>query len=299
MFKFPNAWTPALLFLLFKYFGRLGRGGQATTAALSFLLKPSLSHSFRRHTMPTATQRSNSASSSSSSAETNQVSGHTSYLRRERNRPPPLQFCAQMNADIRSNPILDSPYFDLAGHVGSRAYCLHNVVYGEGFDETATLLDIGVKDLLPAVMPAPSSPSPKGMTFQICKSEGKNGLGMVAAQNIPAGGLIVVERPILVVPYIIALQTYPESEFYTALLRRLSPETVARFTALANCKPAAECDAVEGIMRTNAIAINLNVPDVPHPELATHRAIFPSISRCNHRRVFTLCLARRQLTIPR
>ncbi|KAJ6589442.1 hypothetical protein B0H19DRAFT_921857 [Mycena capillaripes] len=131
-------------------------------------------------------------------------------------------------------------------------------------------------------MPAPPVPSPKGVTFQVRKSEGKNGLGMVAAQNIPPGGLIVAERPILVVPYIIALQTHPESEFYTALLRRLSPETVAGFMALANCKLASECDTVEGIMRTNAIAINLNVPDVPHPELATHRGIFPNISRCNH-----------------
>ncbi|KAJ7659219.1 hypothetical protein DFH06DRAFT_989689 [Mycena polygramma] len=187
-----------------------------------------------------------------------------------------------MNADIRSNPTLDSPYFDLAGHLGSRAYCLHNVVYAEGHDETATLLDIGVKDLLPALMPAPRVPSPKGTTFAICRTAGKSGLGMVAAQNIPAGGLIVVERPILVAPYIIALQSHPESEFYKALLHRLSPEAVACFMSLSNCKPASECDLLEGIMRTNAIAITLDVPDMPHPELPTHRAIFPNISRCNH-----------------
>ncbi|KAJ7673863.1 hypothetical protein DFH06DRAFT_978817 [Mycena polygramma] len=186
-----------------------------------------------------------------------------------------------MNADIRSNPNLDSPYFDLAGHLGSRAYCLHNVVYAEGHDETAALLDIGVKDLLPPLMPAPRVPSPKD-TFAIRRTEGNTGFGMVATQNISAGGLIVVERPILVAPYIIALQSHPESDFYNALLRRLSPETAARFLALANCKPASECDMVEGIMRTNAIAITLDVPDMPHPELPTHRAIFPNISRCNH-----------------
>jgi hypothetical protein len=190
-----------------------------------------------------------------------------------------------MNADIRSNPTLDSPYFDLAGHIGNRAYCLHNVVYADSFDETASLLDIGVKDLLPTQMPPPPVPSPKGVTYDIRKSEGKSGLGMFAAQNIPAGGLIVVERPIIVAPYIIASQTHPESDFYLALLRRLSQEQVERFMELANCKPASECDVVEGIMRTNAIAITLDVPDVPHPELSTHRGIFLDISRCNHRRV--------------
>ncbi|KAJ6532887.1 hypothetical protein DFH09DRAFT_932988 [Mycena vulgaris] len=178
--------------------------------------------------------------------------------------------------------MLDSPYFDLAGHVGSRAYCMHNIAYADESAETASLLDVGVKDLLPAPIPEPPVPSPKGATFVIRTSEGKNGLGMFAAQNIPASGLVVVERPILVAPYIIGLQGHPESELYGALLRRLSPDTVARFMALANCKPVDECDAVEGIMRTNAIGITLDVPDVPHPELSTHRAIFPITSRCNH-----------------
>ncbi|KAJ7719441.1 hypothetical protein DFH07DRAFT_761131 [Mycena maculata] len=186
-----------------------------------------------------------------------------------------------MNADIRANPALDSPYFDLAGHIGSRAYCMDNI-YHDGPDDTATLLDVGVQALLPTPIPAPPNRTPKGPTFDIRQSEGKRGLGMFAAQNIPAGGLIVVERPVLVVPYIIAIQTYTESELYAALLGRLSPDTVARFLVLSNCKPASECDAVEGIMRTNAIGITLEVPDGPHPELPTHRAIFLNVSRCNH-----------------
>lgn len=193
-----------------------------------------------------------------------------------------------MNADIRSNALLDSPYFDLAGHIGNRAYCLHNVVYAHATEETAALLDIGVKDLLATPMPSPTVASPKGVAFNIRQSDPKNGLGMFAARNISAGGIIVVERPILVAPYLIALESHRESELFTALLRRLSPETVARFMSLANCKPESECDMVEGIVRTNAIAITLDVPDVPHPELATHRGIFLNISRCNHRCVFRL-----------
>ncbi|KAJ7463303.1 hypothetical protein FB451DRAFT_1043390 [Mycena latifolia] len=177
--------------------------------------------------------------------------------------------------------MLDAPYFDLAGHVGSREYCLHNVVYADGAHQTAALLDIGVKDLLPTPIPAPPAPSPKGATFAI-RPSAAGGHGMCAAQNIPAGGLILVERPALMAPYIIASQSQPESALYAALLRRLPPDTVAHILALDNCKPAEECTMLEGIIRTNAIAVALPVPDGPHPELPTHRALFVHTSRCNH-----------------
>lgn len=225
--------------------------------------------------------------SSSPPMKPKQMAGSTLYLRRGHASMPPLGLCMQMNANIRSDPILDSPYFDLAGHLRNRAYCMHNVGYASGTDETAALLDISVKDLLPAPIPPPRAASPNSVRFSIQPSEeGKNGLGMFAKQNIPAGGLIVVERPVVVTPYILAFQDHPESALYTALLRRLAPKTASCFLALANCKPATECDEVEGIMRTNGIPIRLNVPTTPHSELATHRAVFLNTSRCNHRCVF-------------
>ncbi|KAJ7646927.1 hypothetical protein FB45DRAFT_734866 [Roridomyces roridus] len=185
-----------------------------------------------------------------------------------------------MNTDIRSNPILDSPYFDLAGHVGSRAYCLDNIVYASGSDETSVLLDVGVRNLVPNPIPEPAvQPS---HAFEIRKTP-TGGFGMFAGQAIPAGALISVERPSLIAPYIIALQTHSESDLFTALLQRLTPSTASCVSALANCKPLQECDPLEGIIRTNAIAITLPVPaNVPHPELPTHRAIFVNTSRCNH-----------------
>ncbi|KAJ6629818.1 hypothetical protein B0H10DRAFT_1775631 [Mycena sp. CBHHK59/15] len=201
-----------------------------------------------------------------------------SYLRHD-SSPPPPQLCAQINEDIRSNPILDSPYFDLVGHVENRVYCIHKIDYGDALDETAAILDVGVKALLSEPL-SPRIESPKG-TFEIRKAGGR-GFGMFALQDIPAGALILVERPIIVGPYIIGLGNYSESDIYAALLRRLSPDTTASFMALANCKPPSECDTIEGIMRTNGIAINLSVPDVPHPELSTHRAVFLNTSRCNH-----------------
>ncbi|KAK7018369.1 SET domain-containing protein 5 [Favolaschia claudopus] len=226
--------------------------------------------------MPSATMPS------SPPRDSKAASGSTSYLKRNRCRPPPLEFCAEMNANIRSNPNLDSPYFDLAGHLENRAYCFHNIVYADTFDQTATLLDVGVKSLLPDFMPSPPVSPPRGATFSIRRGDDKHGLGMFAAQNVPVGGIIAVERPMIVVPYIIALQSHAEVDFYTALLHRLSPDAVANFMELANCKPAAECDMLVGIMRTNSIGITLNVPGGPHPELPTHRGIFLNISRCNH-----------------
>ncbi|KAJ7160618.1 hypothetical protein C8R43DRAFT_881458 [Mycena crocata] len=188
-----------------------------------------------------------------------------------------------MNAEIRANPTLDAPYFDLAGHLANRAYCLHNVGYASSSsDETAALLDVGVYDLLPTPLPASPAPKLKNAPFAIRPSAGTHGVGMFAAQDIPVGGPILAERPVLITPHIIGLEPEFRSVFLDALLRRLTPSTAARILALANCRPTSECSVLEGIVRTNAIDINLPVPDVPHPELETHRAVFLNASRCNH-----------------
>ncbi|KAJ7202596.1 hypothetical protein GGX14DRAFT_370187 [Mycena pura] len=209
---------------------------------------------------------------------------------RTHDSPPPLHLCAQLNADIRANPALDAPYFDLAGHAESRAYCVSGVLYADATTETAALLDVGVQRLLPTPVPVPRATTcSKGATFSIrpagsAREDRHRGLGVFAAQAIPAGGIILVERPVLVAPYIIGPGTQPptESELFAILLRRLSLETAARVVALANCRPAAECDDLVGIVRTNAIAITLAVPAGPHPELAAHRGVFLNASRCNH-----------------
>ncbi|KAJ7281033.1 hypothetical protein C8J57DRAFT_1501230 [Mycena rebaudengoi] len=187
--------------------------------------------------------------------------------------PPQPEDCAETNAQIRADYSFDAPYFDLAGHVENRLYCMHNIVYADACnDETASLLDIGVKDLLPERIPPPTA-APTTATH--------GGVGIFAVRDIPRGGLILVERPLVVLPYIIGIST-PEFYLYEALLQRLSPGALARFMALANCKPSSECEDIDGILRTNAMGIELRVPAVPHPELPTHRAVFLNTSRCNH-----------------
>ncbi|CAK5267958.1 unnamed protein product [Mycena citricolor] len=195
---------------------------------------------------------------------------------------PPLNVCNRMNAHIRTNPLLDSPYFDLAGHVGSRVYEAFRVPYAHDADtETAAFLDVGVRRLLPTPVPRARTAAPKGSTFSIQATPGgAAGQGMFASRNIPAGGTVLVERPAVVVPYLMTcFDRKTEADVYASLLRRLSPECAARLMGLANCT---QRPGLEGVILTNAIAITLDVPEVPHAEVPTHRAVFLNTSRCNH-----------------
>jgi hypothetical protein len=124
------------------------------------------------------------------------------------------------------------------------------------------------------------------MDFVEIVNTGKKGFGMFARRDIPAQALILVEHPVVITPYLVGLAT-PLSDLYAQLFNRLPPKLYWDLMRLANCKSAEECSPFEGIVCTNAIGIQLDVPDVPHPELSTHRAIFLNTSRCNHRSVST------------
>ena len=143
----------------------------------------------------------------------------------------------------------------------------------------AALLDEGVERLLPTHF-EPATPSPRDLVEIV--NTGKKGFGMFARRDIPAQGLILIEHPIVITPYLLSLTT-PLSNIYARLFNRLPPISHRELMRLANCKLPDECSVYEGIVRTNAIGIQLDVPDVPHPELTTHRAIFLNTSRCNHR----------------
>ncbi|KAF9466655.1 hypothetical protein BDZ94DRAFT_1250418 [Collybia nuda] len=104
---------------------------------------------------------------------------------------------------------------------------------------------------------------------------------MFARQDITTGGMILGERPGVIVPYLVGLPI-PLSELYSKLFNRLPPTTFHDLMSLSNCKGQDDNNFLEGIIRANAIGIRLDVPDVPHPELSTHRAIFLNTSRCNH-----------------
>ena len=153
--------------------------------------------------------------------------------------------------------------------------------YFIGNFQGAALLDEGVMCLLPEIFePAPPSP----MDAIEFLSAGKTGVGMFARRDISAQGQILIEHPVVITPYLVGLTT-PLSDLYAQLFDRLPPKLYRDLMRLANCKPTEECSLFEGIVRTNAIGIQLDVPNVPHAELSTHRAIFLNTSRCNHRSV--------------
>ncbi|KAF7313177.1 SET domain-containing protein [Mycena kentingensis (nom. inval.)] len=212
------------------------------------------------------------------------------YVPRTTVPSPPLQLCVKLNAEVRSNPVLGAPYFDFAGHTNVRAYCMSNVLYSDhGDDHTAALLDVGVQKLLPSPPLAPPAASRPviGQSAFVIRNTESNGRGMFAAEPLQAGFTILVERPAIITPYIIAngggLYAQTEADILHALVGRLPAEKQGRVLTLASCRSINECEILTDIARTNALPITLAVPtNVPHPELPSHRAIFLNTSRCNH-----------------
>ncbi|SJL18693.1 uncharacterized protein ARMOST_22292 [Armillaria ostoyae] len=133
----------------------------------------------------------------------------------------------------------------------------------------ATLLHENVKKCLPRVF----SPSPTyhdRLTFETRRA-GTKGLGMFARCGIPAGSVILVEHPLIVMPR-------SSSATISCLLSEVHPKERTEFMNLANSHPLE--DPLKAIMQTNRLLIDLPVDD---PELAAHHTVFLKISRCNHR----------------
>lgn len=140
----------------------------------------------------------------------------------------------------------------------------------------AMLLDAPVVPLLPKTLYTPP-PNPTPPAFYVADA-GIKGAGMFARRDIPAGGLILVDRPIAVVTSNVDAPW--KREAFDALLPRISQISRDRLLALANCKPLSECPVVEGIALTNASQIDLPVPLLAAPQ--EYGGIFPDVSRANH-----------------
>ncbi|KAJ7642914.1 hypothetical protein B0H17DRAFT_1216282 [Mycena rosella] len=113
----------------------------------------------------------------------------------------------------------------------------------------------------------PPGPSPPAF---IIADAGTKGVGLFATRDIPAGALILVERPIIVVP---AIVPFPRKTVaYAALLPHLSQAARAALLGLTNCKPPSECGPVEGIVWTNASQIDLPILS---PTAAEYGGVFP------------------------
>ncbi|KAJ6590045.1 hypothetical protein DFH09DRAFT_1245247 [Mycena vulgaris] len=135
------------------------------------------------------------------------------------------------------------------------------------------LLDAPVVPLLAHTLETPP-PSPEPPYFAIADA-GNKGAGLFAARDIPAGALILVDRPLAIVPSNVRIR-----EAFDALLPRLSHSSRARLLALANCKSLVDHPVVEGIALTNATQIDLPVPPAAAPQ--EYGAVLPLVCRANH-----------------
>ncbi|KAG6810584.1 hypothetical protein H0H92_011218 [Tricholoma furcatifolium] len=142
------------------------------------------------------------------------------------------------------------------------------------YSEASILLDDGVHQLLLKTFHSQSEPTSCGFTIG---DAGEKGEGMFALRDLSTGSLILVEHPVLVVPYLIGLDV-PLTDIYAAMLDGLPRELSDGFLQLSGGPD----HNLESIVRLNALGIQLEVPDVPHAELTTHRALFLNTSKCNH-----------------
>ncbi|TRM70310.1 hypothetical protein BD626DRAFT_390788 [Schizophyllum amplum] len=168
----------------------------------------------------------------------------------------------------------------MAGHVRSRRYVLHDFAIGTRHRGVA-FVDSGVRDILRAHPPAPAPYYPTD-TFVIRRA-GDKGLGMFTTSALRVGAIALIEHPTVIAPFVLGLTDTPACDFYDDLFGSLPMRQYEMLMGLANCMPRTSVGHAEGVMATNALAIELDVPATgSNQELSTHRAIFMQASRINH-----------------
>ena len=198
------------------------------------------------------------------------------------NKPPP-QVCAEINERIRST--FHYPDFDFIQHVQHRSYVIRTQHFCKE-SECVTMLDTGVDDLLQRMFQnlPPLQPN-TSMNIDIRASPGK-GLGMFSRKNMSIGEAFFIEYPTVITPYVIGL-SIGLSALYADVFGKLSGPVFGELMDLSSSSSSildeTHQDIHEAIMRINALAIELPVPNGEFSELNTHRAIFLQTSRCNHR----------------
>ncbi|PPR03302.1 hypothetical protein CVT26_008132 [Gymnopilus dilepis] len=169
-----------------------------------------------------------------------------------------------------------------------RVYRLHAISLPPSDGEQATiscLLNPDLIPLLPNPLP-PTCPPPSTSTsnrasppnFSILQTAHK-GAGIFAARPIEAGELIMREHPALILP----TGKFPK-EVYDALADRLPEKRRKELLAMANARSKEECESeVEGIVRTNALMLELDVKGViPEDRREVYGGVYPFVNRANH-----------------
>lgn len=152
---------------------------------------------------------------------------------------------------------------------------------------TTVFVDADLKRLQEAARwPAWNTPVPSlegGPSYAIREAPGR-GLAMFATRAIPAGTLVIAERPLHVATQMTSIprDMRPEQGGHADrnALARLSKKTQEAFLSLSNCHPASERDDISGRLATN----NLQVDVTPEPDdsMGRYSGCFETLSRANN-----------------
>ena len=232
---------------------------------------------------PSEDDYDSSSGSSDSASDLNPTSHSGRYIIPTPQTIPPPAICTQVNTLVRST--LNGVMFDFAAHVKNRTYVVRTLHLPDP-DECVTVLDVGVDALLPSSFP-PHAPALtrdfEETSFYIAKAPGK-GLGMFAERLLRPNEVILIEHPTVVIPLVLGFAV-PLKDLCADVFGRLSKAMRQELddVIFAVSGSGETVEDFEKLLRLNALAISLLVPDEDSAELSTHRGIFLKTGRCNHR----------------
>ncbi|KAF8806683.1 SET domain-containing protein [Phlegmacium glaucopus] len=166
---------------------------------------------------------------------------------------------------------------------GNQTYVLHTVVLTSSFtNEEKTVISCLLNPSLIPLLPDLSFAQNLVQSISYCVLPTPHkGFGMFATRDIPAGELIAIEHPALILP----AASLPE-EAYNEIGLQLPDRRRAELMAMANSRTIKECPSpVEGIVRTNALALQLEFPKSmanDGPDAKLYGGVYPLLNRCNH-----------------
>ena len=167
--------------------------------------------------------------------------------------------------------------------INGRTYAMHTIILpsGDPTQEDGAISCLLNPDLIPLLPnPPPQAHKPIENPCFVVKYTENKGAGLFATRDIPAGALVLVEHPALILP----AGKFP-SEVYDELGARLPEGRRKELMALSNCRSPEECpSAVEGIVRTNALQLELDPKGkIMRKEREVYGGVYPLLNRGNHR----------------
>lgn len=221
------------------------------------------------------------------------------------------RFYPQMGAQSTD----DDLHFELT--IKNRTYVIETLQYlaepvstkSSYYPSAVAFIDGAVKSYIPRTFTTPPTPTTSSSSESgrlhvestlsrfVISPANQKGLGMFSQKEISLGEVIVAEQPLAVTPLSVGLSD-SLSEVYNSIFDLLCDESYEEAMSLSQGLYAQNQEGSKialDIIRTKSLLIDLG----GEKSSVTHRAIFPSISRCNHRWVtYFWCLQASNLHAP-